>query len=470
MKKFITKSLILLFGLGIAVSFSACHTGEGGSGQKQEEKVLPKHSISGLILKADGTPLNGATVKINGVNVSVTGNTFTYANLSDGDYTIVVECNNYKSAEETVTLALQTVNDNVVAEAVEKTFYLAKNVESDAVSFGGEAQTGDEITIETTSHSDDDGEDVSSTDENINVNAQTPAITGDDYTDINQQITEQSQGQETIEDFEITLTNITCLEDAQAVARANRIAESRKTRATTTMPNGNELLAGVAVNAGPYIIEMPEGLTFDVVITMPDDVKSAIQLFRTYTGDSWSRVDMNNPEDGIQSIDATQANKIVIKLNTIRTQSFGFGVRVNEEDGKSSQISITATPYTNNTASTVKLSSMTYKMLSGVVLKNNQNSASALTDFLRKMMIRKYGTRIVKSAKEVTKTYIFTPAESIHPYGTMYLQGWQTVSEKKYSIIDSNAGFTATEYGDAVVFPYQIWTEIEPTHGGGSND
>jgi hypothetical protein len=470
MKKFISKSLILMFGLGIAVAFSACHTEEGNSGQKQEEKVLPKHSISGLILKADGTALNGAKVKINGANVSVTGNTFTYGNLSDGDYTIVVECTNYKSAEETVTLSLKTVNDNVVAEAVEKTFYLAENVETQAVKLGGEAQTGDEITIETTSHTDDEGEDVSSSDENINVNAQTPAITGDDYTNINNQISEQSNGQESIEDFEVTLTNITSLEDAQAVARANRIAESRKTRATTAMPNGNELLAGVGVNVGPYIIEFPSGLSFDVVITMPDDVKSAIQLFRTYTGDAWTRVDMNNPGDGILSIDATQPNQIIIKLSTLRTQSFGFGVRVQEEEGKSTQISVTANPVTNNTASTVSLKSMTYKVLSGVVLKNNQNSASALTDFLRKMMIRKYGTRIVKSAKEVTKTYTFTPAEKLHPYGTMYLQGWQTVTEKKYSIIDSNAGFTATEYGDATVFPYQIWTEIEPTHGGGSND
>lgn len=470
MKKLLIKALVLVFGLGVTTTFTACHTGENSS--EVVTNVTPKHSISGTILKADGTVLTGATVKINNSNVAVSGNTFSRDGLADGTYTVEISCAGYKTVSESVDLALETVKGTTVAKNVSKTYYLATDVTTTGVAFGS-TQAQDQITIETTKHTDADGADANDTEGKIEVLAETPVITGaatdasTDLGNINKQIQDQSNGTEDVTNFKVTLTNITSLEDAQAVAKANKVATSRMTRATTAMPDENELLVGVAVNAGPYVINMPSGKTFTVTIKMPNDVKQAISLFRTFKGDSWTKIDMTNPNaDGIKSIDIQTEGVIKIELTKIQTQSFGFGVVVGESSTEPRWDDVVVDPIVNGPAAR-SISSMPYTINTGVVL--TQSQPSSLTDFLRKIVIRKYGTRIVKTPKPVEKKYVFSPAYQMHANGTLYLTGWQEVVETTYSVKNTNASFTATEYGDAFFAPYEIWEEVEIVHGGGSN-
>ena len=473
MKQLLTKTLILVFGLSVATALVSCHTGVNSS--EVVTDIAPKHSINGTILKADGTVLNGATVKINGSAVSVSGNTFSRDGLRDGSYTIEITCDNYKSVSDKIDLAVETVNGKSTARNVEKTYYLSEDIASTPVAIGGSAQASDEITIETTDHTDDNGDKINDTDKDINVQAETPVVTGDPNDadsylgNINQQIKDQSNGEEDINDFKITLSNITSLEDAQAVARANKIATSRMTRATTEMPYNNELLAGVAVNAGAYTITLPGNKTFTITIKMPEDVKGAITLFRTFIGDKWTKVDMSNPNaDGIKSIDITTEGVIKIELTKIQTQSFGFGVVVGSSVEDTRWEDVVAEPIVNgSTGRTV--TSMPYTVNSGVVL--SQSTSSSLTDFLRKIVIRKYGTRVVKNVKKVSKNYVFSPAYQMHANGVLYLSGWQEVVETSFWVENSQAKFTATEYGEAFLAPYEVWNEIDEVvvHGGGSN-
>ena len=472
MKAFLTKALILTFGLGLTMTFTACHTEGGTAAAPVVTKVNPTHSISGTILTADGKALNGAVVTINGTAVAVTGNTFAIAGLKDGTYNIEVKRSNYKTATSTETLAAKIVegtNGEKTGMNIDRTFYLAEEVTSTQVAFStSSTSSSDEITIETTSYTDGDGDKGNDTDASITVAAEIPEVTGTEYSDIEQSITEQGG---TMDDFKVTLTNITSLEDAKAVARVNNVATSRMNRATTAMPNNNELLAGVAVNAGRYTVTMPANKPFVVTIKMPDDVKGAITLFHTISGDSWTRVDMNNPQiDGIQSIDTQTSGVVKILLSKVKTQSFGFGVVVEEtQAGDTEYEDIVAKTITNNTASTYSLSGMNYTVKSGVVL--GDYSKSSLSDFLRKMMIRKYGTRLVKAAKLVEKVYEFSPAYSMHPYGVMHLEGMQFVNKIRFSVANSQAYYNVVEYGDWYVFPYEEWSEIEDVivHGGGSN-
>ena len=472
MKAFLTKALILTFGLGLTMTFTACHTEGGTAAAPVVTKVTPTHSISGTILTADGKALNGAVVTINGTAVAVTGNTFAIAGLKDGTYNIEVKRSNYKTATSTETLAAKIVegtNGEKTGMNIDRTFYLAEEVTSTQVAFStSSTSSSDEITIETTSYTDGDGDKGNDTDASITVAAEIPEVTGTEYSDIEQSITEQGG---TMDDFKVTLTNITSLEDAKAVARVNNVATSRLNRATTAMPNNNELLAGVAVNAGRYTVTMPANKPFVVTIKMPDDVKGAITLFHTISGDSWTRVDMNNPQiDGIQSIDTQTSGVVKILLSKVKTQSFGFGVVVEEtQAGDTEYEDIVAKTITNNTASTYSLSGMNYTVKSGVVL--GDYSKSSLSDFLRKMMIRKYGTRLVKAAKLVEKVYEFSPAYSMHPYGVMHLEGMQFVNKIRFSVANSQAYYNVVEYGDWYVFPYEEWSEIEEVivHGGGSN-
>jgi hypothetical protein len=472
MKAFLTKALILTFGLGLTMTFTACHTEGGTAAAPVVTKVNPTHSISGTILTADGKALNGAVVTINGTAVAVTGNTFAIAGLKDGTYNIEVKRSNYKTATSTETLAAKIVegtNGEKTGMNIDRTFYLAEEVTSTQVAFStSSTSSSDEITIETTSYTDGDGDKGNDTDASITVAAEIPEVSGDEYSTIEQSITDQGG---TMDDFKVTLTNITSLEDAKAVARVNNVATSRLNRATTAMPNNNELLAGVAVNAGRYTVTMPANKPFVVTIKMPDDVKGAITLFHTISGDSWTRVDMNNPQiDGIQSIDTQTSGVVKILLSKVKTQSFGFGVVVEEtQAGDTEYEDIVAKTITNNTASTYSLSGMNYTVKSGVVL--GDYSKSSLSDFLRKMMIRKYGTRLVKAAKLVEKVYEFSPAYSMHPYGVMHLEGMQFVNKIRFSVANSQAYYNVVEYGDWYVFPYEEWSEIEDVivHGGGSN-
>jgi hypothetical protein len=489
MKEFLTKTLILAFGLGLTMTFTACHT-SGDDASTAITKVDPTHSINGTVLTLDNQPLNDAVVKItdgNGSAVTVTktgtGNTFTASGLKDGTYTIEVTCTTptkkYKTVTVTEPLVAESVKENNGEKSgknIERTFYMSEDATSTERTISNSTSSNDEITIETTGYTDGDGLKGNDTDEKITVEAEIPVVSDDDYTDIDNQIKAQSGNTENISDFKISLTNITSLEDAKAVAKANNVAGSRmaranafQTRATTAMPENNELLAGVAVNAGSYVVTMPSGKPFVITMKMPNDVKKAITLFHTIKGDAWTKVDMANPQiDGILSIDATADGVIQIKLSKVRTQSFGFGVIVDESSVESGSEDIVANPFENPTAGSYKLSKMEYSVKSGVVLGDYLKNSS-LSDFLRKMMIRNYGTRLVKQATVAKKTYVFSPAYTMHPNGIMYLQGIQMVDKIKYSVRNSEAYYNVTAYGEWYVFPYEEWSEIVVVHGGGSN-
>jgi hypothetical protein len=466
MKKYFVKALILVFGLGVATTFTACHNGEDSVQVTNDVPTTNlKHSISGTILASDGSELTNATVKINGSTVAVSGSTFTKDGLTDGSYKVEISKAGYKSIEETVDLAIETVNGKKAAKNVVKVYYLANDVATTAQTVATTAQTSSEITIETTSQKDADGNKANDTEESITVQTETQAVTAAEQNDIEAQI--KAQGGTSINDLQISVTNITSLEDAKAVARANNVAASRMTRATTAMPNNNELLAGVALQAGKFQINMPAGKPYVMKVKMPDDVKGAISLFRTYTGDKWTAIDIKNPQaEGIESIDLSTPGMVLIKLSIVRTQSFGFGVVVGSSVDETSYEDIEAAPITNG-ATARSISSMPYTVKAGVVV--SQSSTGALTDFLRKIVVRTYGTRLVKEAKIVTKNYVFQPAYQMHANGTLYLSGFQKVKVTTFSVSNSNAKFTATEYGDAFVAPYEVFDEDEITvHDGGS--
>jgi hypothetical protein len=475
MKAFLTKTLILVFGLSLTMTFTACHT-SGDEAAPAVTKVDPTHSISGTILTADGKALNGAVVKINGKSVTVDGNKFSVSGLKDGSYEIEVACSTYKTVTVTENLVAEYVKENNGEKSgknIDRTFYLSEDKKSADLSFNSTSDN-DSIIIETTSYEDGDGQKGNDTDEKITVEAEIPQVEDAEYDDIDDQIKQQSGGQNDISDFKISLTNITSLEDAKAVARLNNVATSRmaranayQTRATTAMPDDNELLAGVAVNAGPFVVTMPATKPFVITMKMPDDVKGAITLFHTIYGDAWTKVDMNNPQiDGIKSIES-ESGVIKIYLSKVRTQSFGFGVIVDESTVETNYEEIVPQTFTNNSASSVKLTKMDYSVKSGVVL--GDYSRSSLSDFLRKMMIRKYGTRLVKQVTNAPKTYEFTPAYTMHPNGIMHLEGIQMYDQIRYSVRNSEAYYNVTAYGDWYVFPYEEWYEVIVVHGGGSN-
>jgi hypothetical protein len=500
MKKFLKKAVILSLGFGLAMSFASCHSSGSDSVNMIEDdgssapELTPTHSINVTILDNNGVALNGTTLtfipsKGNPRIATVSGNTWGREGLADGTYTIKVEKNGYVTAEETYTFTLRTETvegkARLVAENKEATIYLAKDVPPTApISIGGSAQVSEEITIETTTQTEvnenGDAETVNSTEEGkeqqaaatVTVQAETPAVTGtvgdtnSDLGKMDQEIKEQ--GGNGIEDLEVKLTNITSLEDARAVAVVNRPATSRQTRATTSLPGGLELLAGVAVNAGSFKITMPAGLYFEVNIKLPDAATmNAVQLYYTIQGDQWYALNGPNANLGVAEVNRVN-NTINIKMSILRTVSFALFLPVTESAAQTSSEAVNATPIPAG-AQGRTVTSMPYTVKSGVVVKNTINGP--LTDFLRKIVLRKYGTRAVKAAQNVTKSYTFSPAYQMHANGTLYLAGFQNVSVKTFSI-GSSAAFETTEYGDAFVYPYEVYPEPEEpvnTHSGGSS-
>ena len=252
------------------------------------------------------------------------------------------------------------------------------------------------------------------------------------------------------------------VQDAKAVARANRIASSRVTRAETSLPGGFELLAGVGVNAGAVKVQFPAGITYDVTISVPDNAtKNAIKLYRTITGDAWSELTTGN---GIASIDMSKDKAIVIKLSILQTQSFAIGVQISETTSSETTYEPISAQVSYQTA---PVAAIPYTVKGGVVLTNEVSGY--LTDFLRKIVLRKYGTRAVREAQIINKTYEFTTPYKMHENGTLYLAGFQEVTVTRYSIVNASASFRATEYGEAFVYPYEVYPETEETHVGGSN-
>lgn len=481
MKMNFSKAFMLTLGLGLAVSLTSCHSGSDEEVAQVTTNISPRHSIRGTILDGNGQALTGASVTMSRQGsastqvVSVVDNHFEVTGLADGTWNIIVTKNGYKTDNESITLAVttQTVEGKSVrvGQNVDQVFYLNQEVKSKSIKLGGETSASDEITIETTKQDDGTGKVVNTTDptgdqttaETITVEAETPAITGDDYTDIEDQLKDQGY---TIDDFSMYLVNITSLEDAKELAEEAEVAGSRAiTRATTDLPGGRELLAGVGLNAGPVVLNLPGNLTIAVTIRMPDEnSRGAVTLYRTINGESWLPLTENDPD--VASI-VTSGSNIIVYLKVLRTQSIALGVQIQETSGAIEMEDISYVPVVNNNATALSVPSMKYTVKEGVVLQNTVQGA--LTDFLRKVILRKYGVRAVNNVTEVQKTYAFTPAYSLPAYGTLWLFGYQQVSSKTYSVLNANASFTAREYGETLVYPYATYPETETTHVGGGN-
>lgn len=481
MKKYFSKALLLTFGLGVAVSLTSCHSGSDETAPEITQNITPKHAIRGTILDGNGAVLTGATVSLSRQGtastrlVSVVGNTFEVSGLDNGTWTVIVTKNGYKSQTESVTLAVttQTIEGKSVrvGQNVDQVFYLAEEVKTKAIKLGGETSTSDEITIETTTQDDGTGTVVNTTDptgdqttaETITVVAETPAISGDAYTDIETQLQQQGGS---IEDFSMYLVNITSLEDAKELAEEAGSAARAFTRATTALPDGREMLAGVGLNTGGFELNLPDPMTVDVTITLPDDnTKGAVKLYRTITGDSWEALSAS--ADDVAAIDMTKEGIIIVRLKVLRTQSFALGVQIEESEATTEEENIVSTPLVNNSSAAITVTQMKYTVKDGVVLQNTVQGA--LTDFLRKVMLRKYGTRAVSTAANVEKTYTFSPAFSLPAYGTLTLEGVQTVTSKNYRVVDAQAAFNAREYGPAKVSATATYPEPQDDHVGGGS-
>ena len=481
MRKNFTKALLLTLGLGVAVTLTSCHSSSDESVAEVTKTIAPTHTIRGTILDGNGNPVNGVAVTLSRQGtaskrvVDVTGNTFEVSGLSDGTWDVVVTKNGYKDLTESIALAVRTEtigNESVrVGHTVNQVFYIFEETKSKSIKLGGEAQSTDEIVIETSTQDDGTGNIVNTTDPSgdqttaytITVDAATPAISGDAYDDVENQLKAQGGS---IEDFQMSLININSLEDAKKLAQDNGISASRDlTRATTSLPGGREMLAGVGIDAGPFKVELTGTDAFELTITLPDEnTKNAITLFRTISGNTWTALTTG---DGITAVDRSQPNKIVIRMNTIQTQSIAMGLNIVETSGNATFQNITAASIENNSNSSRSISSMPYTMMEGVVLTNTIQGP--LTDLLRKIVLRLYGVKAVNTPKAVTAIYNFSPAFTLPAGGTLNLAGIQRILHKTYSVRDGSAAFTTQEYDATYVYPWATYPETEATHVAGSN-
>jgi hypothetical protein len=502
------------FALLLAGGVTSCHRGyDAVETPPQEEisKVTPTHTLRGVILNGVGEELKGASyiVTLNGDEVAKAsvndGNTFEVSNLVDGVYKIVVSKNDYKKADRSISLKAQfrELTDGTIekfGQSVETVFYLEEVKQSKSLSFGSTSDS-DKITLETTKQNDGSGNIVNTTDESvadpsadaeeglIEVTATVDAVstsefnTGatntdgspkSDYDVLAEALAEDGSN---IDDFSFFLTGISSLEDAAAVAEQNGVNSRALTRANTTLPGNYEILAGMAVNAGTVDIDfaalnLPQRMSIE--FSLPDnDCKNAVRLYRTFKGDSWAELSLTGgalPTD--VKIDMTQDKKVVVILSRLRTQSFALGVQILPKQLGSDTEVINATPIVNNGTTSLDVTSIKYNAKAGTVLKNDYNGA--LTDFLRKIVMKKYGLRVVGDPK-VEKEYVFNPVYKLPAGGTLYLTGWQNYSRIKYSIRNSDAAFSITDYQSEFVYPYATYASpevpVEPiqTHSGGSS-
>jgi len=460
-------------------------------------------------LNGNGEKLDGAiyTITRKGAMVATgtaVSNTFEASNLVDGDYAVVVSKTGYKNADRSLTLKVETqkLEDGTTAkfgQNVEAVFYLEEVKQSKSLGFGSTSDS-DKITLETTKQDNGSGNVVTTTDETldgsdaaneglIEVTATVDAVSTSEFntgatntdgspkSDYDVLADALADDGANIDDFSFFLTGISSLEDAADVASDNGIASRALTRANTTLPGNYEILAGMAVNAGTVDIDfkalnLPQRMTIE--FSLPDnDCKNAVRLYRTFKGDSWAELSLTGgalPTD--VTIDMTQENKIVVTLNRLRTQSFALGVQIIENNQGSSTEVINATPIPNNGTTSLAVTSIKYKAKAGSVLKNEYNGA--LTDFLRKIVMKKYSLRAVEDPN-VEKEYVFNPVYQLPAGGTLFLTGWQNYSSFMYSIRNSNAAFSVIDYQAEFVYPYATYASPEvpeepiETHSGGSS-
>ena len=127
MKNFFRRATILTLGMGLALTFTACHH-PGDEDNTQIVVGNVTNTLRGLIFDQDGAALSGATVTINGNSTAVTGNEFgPRTGLADGTYTVVVKKNGYKDVVKDVTLAATIENGQKYGQDAVESFYLALN-------------------------------------------------------------------------------------------------------------------------------------------------------------------------------------------------------------------------------------------------------------------------------------------------------------------------------------------------------
>lgn len=508
---------------GVATS---CHRGyddvdgQGGGVTPQPQKEVtkpviegnPTHTLRGVILNGNGEKLDGAIYSVTRKGTMVAtgtavGNTFEASNLVDGDYEVVVSKTGYKNADRSLTLKVETkkLEDGTTAkfgQSVEEVFYLeAEKKGSEKIGFGSNATSdSDKITLETTKQDNGSGKTVTTTDETVDgsdsaneglieVTATVDAVSTTEFntgatntdgtpkSDYDVLADALAEDGENIDDFSFFLTGVSSLEDAADVAKDNGVSSRALTRANTSLPGGYEILAGMAVNAGTVDVDfaalnLPQRLNIE--FSLPDnDCKNAVRLYRTFKGDSWAELSLtgeNLPSD--VKIDMTQDKKVVVILSRLRTQSFALGVQIIESNQGSSTEVINATPIVNNATTSLAVTSIKYNAKAGSVLKNDYNGA--LTDFLRKIVMKKYGLRAVENPN-VEKEYVFATPYQLPAGGTLFLTGWQNYSSIQYTIRNSNAAFSVIDYQAEFVYPYATYASPEvpeepiETHSGGSS-
>lgn len=468
MKKFFCKASAMLMVATLAVVSVSCNSYEDEQ-PTTKESVAVKNSLRGVVLDQDGAVLTDASVTINGRSVAVTGNTFESLGLSDGTYTVVVKKAGYKDSEpKVVTLASSTqVVDGesvVVGQDATCVIYLFKE-ESATVKIGlaGDEET---ITIETSTQDDGTGAIVGNTQDptdaslntEITVTAETPAVTSTDLAGI----TSQLPAGFSLDNLSFKLTNMASLREARTKAI---IIAGESLPGNYTFFTGCNLETNAPV---PVDFSGIAGFAIDVTLSLPQDVKSAVKLYRNVGASTeWKELTSASTGEGIVSVDFSASNKIVVKLNILENQSFALGVQIDQSETTTTAEAITATPVVNNSASTINVPTMNYTAKSrGVVLKNL--TQGSMVDYLRKVVLRYYSIRAIYEAK--SETFAYPVAYKLVPNGTLYLAGFQNVETSVFKIANGTSSFQAQEYGDVMAYPYAIVPDVPVQHGGGSND
>lgn len=457
MKQLLNKAFVMLAVCALAVVAASCNAYDAEVGQ--QEQPIAKNSLSGTILKQDGSKLTGvtATVTVNGAAVKVNSdNTFEKTGLDDGDYTIEVKATGYKDSEPTVvTLAKFQVSDLYVGQNKSVVIYLTEDLTTATAQIGTSA-TNQSITLETSKQDNGTGTTVNSTvgsvENKIAVSVSTPALTAAEVTTL------ENSGAlpagTTIADVNYTVTNITSPAEA--------------TRATRAVAVGDEITSGSTFFTGVLLqteqnIDFSQALpnfTIDVTIELPDDLKSALQLFRSVEGGAWAQV--TGAGSGIKSIDTSTSGKIIVKLDKLQKQGFSLGTHIDvDEDKVKTKEDIESTKIT--ATSDMSVSTLTYKAYEqGAVITNN--GSSSMIDFLRKLVLRTNSVNVVDGATK-DYTYKFEPAYTLPNGYSLEMTGYQDVKTTTYSA--GGVSITIKQYGDINVAPTITGG---PAHSGGSSD
>jgi hypothetical protein len=466
MKQFFSKASVVLMVFALAVVATSCNSYDDEQTATKTETITVKNSLRGVILDQNGAALTGATVTINGKSATVTGNTFESLGLNDGTYKVVAKCPSYKDGTESVTLATstQTVEGEtvVVGQDAVCVIYLTKE-ETKTVQIGSTSDT-QTVVLETSQQDDGTGTIVPTTQEDtsasseISVTANVPGLNATQVADVEKQLPAGL----TISDLKFNLINLASL--AEAATRQTIVAGD-------ALPGNYTFITGVTVQTEHKVDFSAMGVTIDIAINLPGDVKNAIKLFRYVDATTgWTEVTAATTGAGIAVTNWGAADKIVVSLNVLETQSYAIGALIDQSEETTSTEAIEATPVVNNSATAMSVPSMNYTAKSrGVVLTNL--TQGAMVDYLRKVVLRYYSIKAIKEAKDEVYTYTFKPkAYTLAVDGQLFLSGFQTKKESVFKISNGTSSFKVAEFGDVFVYPYAVVPDVTREHGGGSND